>query len=377
MRGPVLDSADAELSSERRAMRAASVAALLQLAALWFDKWHDKWLAPLSNFQLVAGVVALLIVAHVGTAALFWSLSGSLPEWLCMAQGTITAILFGTPIATIACLEYRRAHAARRRFQRVVGQLILARDEAVRASETKSHFLASMSHELRTPLNAIIGFSEILKSETFGPLGVPRYIEYASDIHQSGQHLLSLVNDILDLSKIEAGVDHIKTNTPVDLTAKIVRVCRAMTVIANDSGVRLAVKTPSEPIHVFANKRMMAQILMNLMSNAIKFSKSGDAVTIAVTRDDDFDVIVDITDTGPGMTEREAEIALIPFSQIHSHHSQKHAGTGLGLPLAKAMVELHGGRLSIISKPGVGTTARFSIPHIRVMAEVAHEPKVA
>jgi signal transduction histidine kinase len=377
MRGRHFDSMEDEAVENEQAVRTASVAAFFQLLAIWIDKWHDKWLAPLSNFQLIAGVVALLVAAHIATTTLFWSLSRSVPEWLCQAMGAFTAILFGVPIVAFGLLEYRRAHDARRRFQRVVRQLIAARDEAQRASETKSHFLASMSHELRTPLNAIIGFSEILKTEAFGPLGMPRYIEYAADIHHSGQHLLSLVNDILDLSKIEAGVEHINTNAPVDLTAKIEAICRTMSVIATENGTRLTSKLPPEPVHILANRRMMAQVLMNLISNAIKFSHEAGIISVALTLEENGDVVVEVSDTGIGMTRHETEIALIPFSQIDSHHSRRHAGTGLGLPLVKAMVELHGGHLSIISKPGIGTTTRFTIPHIRVIAEATDETRMA
>ncbi len=361
--------AEGETLADMRVIRAASLAAFLQLLALRFDRWHDRWLASLSNFQLIAGVVLLLVIAHLVTAALFWHMSAAVPEWMCQTMGALTAIAFGAPVAAFGCLEYRRAHASRRRFQRVVRQLIAARDEAERASRAKSHFLASMSHELRTPLNAIIGFSEILKTGAFGPIGIPRYAEYAADIFTSGQHLLSLVNDILDLSKIESGVEHLKTDTRIDLASKIRAVCRSMTVIANGNAVLLTPKLPAESVHILANKRMMTQVLMNLISNAIKFSKAGGTVTVSLTHGESRDVIVAVADTGPGMTEQEAELALQPFSQIHSHQSRKHDGTGLGLPLTKAMVELHGGRLTLSSKPGFGTTVRFTIPNVRMVAK--------
>ena len=357
-----------EAAADARAVRAASLAAFLQLLTLRFDRWHDRWLASLSNFQLIAGVVLLLVAAHITTAALFWHFSDIVPEWMCQMMGVMTAVVYGVPAAAFGCLEYRRAHASRRRFQSVVRQLIAARDEAECASRAKSHFLASMSHELRTPLNAIIGFSEILKTEAFGPVGTPRYAEYAGDIFASGQHLLSLVNDILDLSKIEAGVEHLKTNNQIDLVAKIRAVHRAMSVIADRQGVQLVARLPAESVPILANKRMMTQVLMNLISNAIKFSQTGGTVTVSLKHCENRDVVIEVADTGLGMTEQEAELALQPFSQIDSHHSRKHEGTGLGLPLTKAMVELHGGRLSIASKPGSGTTVRITIPNMRVVA---------
>jgi PAS domain S-box-containing protein len=244
-------------------------------------------------------------------------------------------------------------------------ELIKARGLAEAANRAKSQFLASMSHELRTPLNAIIGFAEIIKDQAVGPMGLQTYIEYAGHIYKSGAHLLSLINDVLDLSKIESGNAHIVTDADVNLTLMINDCCQTVGVMAKKCGVILNADISSEAVCVRADGRMIRQILINLMSNAVKFTPEKGAVTVRMRHDPVDGAIIEVSDTGIGMTATEAKVALEPFGQINSHHSRQHKGTGLGLPLALSMIELHGGRLQIKSIRHEGTTVSFNIPNVK------------
>jgi signal transduction histidine kinase len=242
--------------------------------------------------------------------------------------------------------------------------LSVALDAAQAASISKSAFLAAMSHELRTPLNAIIGFSELMNSEIFGALGHANYKGYSHDIAQAGNHLLSLINDILDISKLEAKkAELIETN--VDLADLLGRAVHVMDPIAAKAHVRLAFSDASLPF-IVVDERRIKQVVLNLLSNAIKFTPTGGAVTVsAVIQYDAIQIAVE--DTGIGMTAEDIPKAFESFTQIDSKLSRKYEGTGLGLPLARHLVELHGGTLSLASKPGAGTTAIVRLPQSRVL----------
>jgi signal transduction histidine kinase len=244
-------------------------------------------------------------------------------------------------------------------------QLYLAKVGAETANRTKSEFLANMSHELRTPLNAIIGYSEIIKKGMFGPLS-ERYREYSSDIFDSGTHLLALINDILDLSKLEAGQFELQEEN-VDLAAAIRASMHLIETTAEKSKVRLSVAAGvHEPLLVRADDRRLRQILINLLSNAVKFTPEGGRVHVSTSVTSQ-GVIIAVSDTGIGMTPDHISKALEPFRQIDSKLSRKYEGTGLGLPLAKHLVELHHGTLSIESKVNVGTTVTVVLPPERVV----------
>jgi two-component system cell cycle sensor histidine kinase PleC len=235
-----------------------------------------------------------------------------------------------------------------------------AKEEAEIASRSKTEFLANMSHELRTPLNAIIGFSDILARQLFGPLGQDRYTEYAKDIHDSGQHLLSLINDVLDISKIEVNKIDLAVE-PIDVPAAIDSCLRLMRDRATAAGVTIGVKMPDTLPPFVGDDRRVKQILLNLVSNAVKFTPAGGQVEIRVEADDDgFSLVV--ADTGIGIAKSDIETALRPFGQIDSSLARSYQGTGLGLPLARSMAELHGGRLDIESEPGKGTTVTVRLP---------------
>ena len=230
---------------------------------------------------------------------------------------------------------------------------------AEEANQSKSEFLANMSHELRTPLNAINGFSDIMKKEMFGPLGDSRYKEYVNDILFSGQHLLSLINDILDMSKIEAGKMTLNTEHMVmsDMIGQVIRIIRGR---ADENRLKLiydGVQTPE----IEADPRAVKQILLNLATNAIKFTPEGGVVTISV-EPKSAGLIVRVSDTGIGISQENIQRLAKPFEQIDSQHSRQHEGTGLGLALSKSLVELHGGNFSIHSVVGEGTTVTFTLP---------------
>jgi two-component system cell cycle sensor histidine kinase PleC len=228
------------------------------------------------------------------------------------------------------------------------------------ASKAKSEFLANMSHELRTPLNAIIGFSDIMQREMYGPLGDPRYKEYSSDILSSGQHLLALINDILDMSKIEAGKMSIRPE-PVDLLEIIEDTVRLVRTRADSGGLTVQIDIPNDLPEVEADYRALKQILLNLLSNAVKFTPRGGRVTVSTALEPNGRVRVSITDTGIGIAEDDLGRLAKPFAQIENQHSKTVQGTGLGLALTKSLVERHDGVLDIKSQPGVGTTVSFTL----------------
>ena len=238
---------------------------------------------------------------------------------------------------------------------------------AEEANQSKSDFLANMSHELRTPLNAINGFSDIMKKEMFGPLGDPRYKEYVNDILFSGQHLLSLINDILDMSKIEAG--KMTLNHEImqidDMIGQVIRIVRGR---AEDNRLKL-IYNPAALPEIEADPRAVKQVLLNLMTNAIKFTPEGGTVSCEVTPNS-AGLIVKISDTGIGIAQEDIERLANPFEQIDSQHSRQHEGTGLGLALSKSMVELHGGNFKIESTLGQGTTVIFTLPNTPVAKAV-------
>jgi signal transduction histidine kinase len=259
--------------------------------------------------------------------------------------------------------------AAAQRIEAASGELLRANADAAAASRAKSEFLANMSHELRTPLNAIIGFAEVIERETFGP-AAPRYREYASDIHGSGQHLLQVINDILDLAKVEAGQMrlHEARLDPALVMQGCVRLIKPR---AAKQNVRLYTAfDPNLPV-LLADEARLRQIGLNLLSNAVKFTKPGGRVTVSTGVSPENGITLAVSDTGIGMTAEEISIALEPFQQVTSSLSRTNEGTGLGLPLTKTLVEMHGGRLDIASVPGRGTTVTVTFPPSRSLAQAS------
>jgi len=253
-------------------------------------------------------------------------------------------------------------------MSQIAGQLRVARDEAVAADRSKSEFLAAMSHELRTPLNAIIGFSEMMKIETLGPVGSPQYRGYASDIYHAGSHLLALINDILDLSKVESGADelHEDTISVPDFVESVVGLVRHR---AHNGEVELKLEVRDDLSVLLADERKLKQILVNLVSNAVKFTEAGGTVTLRAWCRPESGFVFQVVDTGIGMAPEDIPKALSQFGQIDSDLNRKYEGTGLGLPLAKSLVELHGGYLDLQSAVGTGTTVTVRFPANRIVQE--------
>lgn len=240
-------------------------------------------------------------------------------------------------------------------------ELEAARRQADAASRAKTEFLANMSHELRSPLNAIIGFSDILQNELFGPLGHRRYREYAADIHHSGQHLLRLIGHILDLSKIEAGKMELSA-TVADPERIVQDAIRIASGAARSSGVTVTLEVVRPVESLLADETKLRQVLINLLSNAIKFTPSGGHVAVRLADSGADHLAIVVRDTGIGMTDAEVAVALEPFRQVESHLNKRHAGTGLGLPLSKSLVALHGGSFEIESARGEGTVVTIRLP---------------
>jgi signal transduction histidine kinase len=252
-------------------------------------------------------------------------------------------------------------------IQRHETGLRAARQQAEEANRAKSEFLANMSHELRTPLNAILGFSEVLMTEIMGPLGSQQYKEYASDINESGRHLLEVINDILDISKIEASrVELVEEEIAPDrLAEKALRLIRERAEQA-EVALRLLAQ-PDLPLLV-GDERLVKQAVLNLLSNAVKFTPAGGEVELCLRQEAGGTLAISVRDDGIGIAEADLARVLVPFGQVESTLSRNYQGTGLGLPLAKSFVELHGGELEIRSAPDEGTEVTLRFPKSRVRA---------
>jgi two-component system, cell cycle sensor histidine kinase DivJ len=252
-------------------------------------------------------------------------------------------------------------------------ELIAARDAAEEANHAKSRFLANMSHELRTPLNAIIGFSEVMTQEMFGPLGAPRYLEYSRLVHESGGHLLALINSILDMSKIEAGKFEISEEI-FDLGETAETAVRFVKMTAERAGVALSTEIDAQATKIFADQRAVKQILVNLLSNGVKFTPKGGQVRVAVACAQN-GIEIAVSDTGVGISQKDLERLGKPFEQAENGHQVRtKEGTGLGLALVRALAGLHGGEATMESVLGEGTTVRVRLPHAAVREATPEEP---
>jgi PAS domain S-box-containing protein len=251
-------------------------------------------------------------------------------------------------------------------------QLIDAKETAEVADRSKTEFLANMTHELRTPLNAIIGFSEIIKGEMLGPIEQPHYIEYSNDILESGNHLLGLIEDILDFSKFEAGKQEL-VEGEFDLAPAFILSRNIARERARLQKINIRLELPSVPIKIFADERKIKQILLNLISNAVKFSHESSEVVAGVRIGPDGQVLMFVQDHGIGISADNIATALAPFGQVESKFSRAYEGTGLGLPLSRSLAEAHGGSLTMNSELDVGTTVIVSLPKERNMQAVYNE----
>ena len=244
--------------------------------------------------------------------------------------------------------------------------LVAAKEGAEVADRAKAEFLANMSHELRTPLHAVIGFADFIKDEKLGPLGIPEYLESANYIREAGQHLIDLIGDILDMSKVEAG-EAVVYDDEIDIP-RVIRACTTLVMErAHAADVRIEEDLPPGLPRLRADQRMVKQILINLLSNAVKFTPGGGRVVVTVVVDPAAGLALKVTDEGIGMRPADIPVALSRFGQIRNDQIGERKGTGLGLPLSCALAELHDGRLEIESELGAGTTVTVHFPADRVL----------
>jgi len=328
-------------------------------------------LAATASLTGVAVVLAVLVNWLIGTTGFIDF------TWQLVIAAIGSTILVGVPIIIYSQVIIRELKTSRSTLRKMTEQLAWAVNNAEHANEAKSHFLANMSHELRTPLNAIIGFSDIIRNQRFGEVGNPRYCDYAKDINDSGIHLLSIINDILDLAKIEAGHASVQEQVEFEIGPAISSAVRMVSTLAERRGVDLAVLSCPEAVRLTGVERMIRQVLVNVMSNAVKFTEEGGSVTVVTERRGGGSFRISVMDTGIGMSPEEIKVALTPFGQADNMLTRKHEGTGLGLPLANAMMELHGGRLLVKSKPGRGTTIVLVFPAARVSVASPEEAPAA
>ena len=286
--------------------------------------------------------------------------------FLAMATGV------GLFSAYIQELYIRKAYVGQRIVEEKNKVASEALAEAVRANKSKSEFLATMSHELRTPLNAIIGFSDIIKRELFGSIENEKYADYAKDIHASGSHLLAIINDILDLAKAESGKLQLNEHQ-FDVTEMLeacIRMCRGR---AEAGKVDLIFFGGQSEIRTVGDERLLLQVVANLVTNGIKFTPEGGSVRVYISASPQKGIAVKVTDTGIGIAPENISRVLRPFEQVETSYSRKHSGSGLGLPYAKRLTELHGGELKIESELGKGTTVTVFLPTSRLV-EIRKRP---
>ncbi|NKB50001.1 MAG: HAMP domain-containing protein [Alphaproteobacteria bacterium] len=244
-------------------------------------------------------------------------------------------------------------------------ELNAAREQAESANRMKSEFLAHMSHELRTPLNAILGFSDFMLSEPHGPLGDESYREYMNDIQNGGKHLLGVINDILDLSKVEAGAAELSEDL-IDVRGLVKESIRLLRDSAEQAGVNMSIAAAPNLPDIYGDEQLLKRGLLNLLSNAIKFTPRGGQVTVAAGAEPGYDYMISVADTGIGIAADDISHVLTPFGQAENVLTRSHQGTGLGLPLVKSFVEMHSGRLELQSKLGEGTKVTVHLPAGRV-----------
>jgi signal transduction histidine kinase len=322
--------------------------------------------------HLVTNYPVLVLATKTEEAALanWWGIARlmSLGALGCSISIAIAGFAFGRQWKQQAMLAHTRAELRRQADRTVAFEALETAKEAAEAADrTKSEFLATMSHELRTPLNAVLGFSELMVREIFGPLGDHRYRDYAQDIHSSGSHLLSIVNEVLDLSKLAAGKLELVEGW-INVREIVHSACRLIRPRIDRAELSLTVKMPPDDLLAYADKRLLKQMLLNLLSNACKFTPPGGGIECVVSTDD-AGMTFAVVDTGVGIAAEHLDRVVRPFVQVDSSISRRHEGTGLGLALVAAMAELHGGRLRLDSKVGTGTTAVVVLPPSRIHPE--------
>ena len=258
-----------------------------------------------------------------------------------------------------------------RELEEARDEALIKRAEAEAANASKTAFLANMSHELRTPLNAILGFSELIARECLGPIGNVRYKEYAGDVHNSGSHLLSLINDLLDVAKIEAGRMEVEPQM-VETERALETALKLVASRARERGQTLTIAVDESAAFLYADDRAFKQIVINLTANAVKFTQDGGRIDVSATRNAQGDFELMVADNGPGISRDKIDRIFTPFSQVDNRYDRQTGGTGLGLALVRGLCELHGGRAWIESEPGKGTRAMVLLPAKIAQGDAKH-----
>ncbi len=329
----------------------------------------DNMDSQLSRYGRFGSTVALTFIAVGAVLPLHFlvrSLEGLPVQPLAILNIALEVAAVAAPIIFFSRDVIAQLKTSRASLDDVSRRLAITAEQAEQANRAKSAFLANMSHELRTPLNAIMGFSEVMKDQHLGPLHNPRYLGYAADIHASGRYLLGIINDILDLSKIEAGKMSLDQAEEFPLRQALEGSLAICGTLGEKFGIRVSCELPPDEVRLTAVERMIRQIMINLIGNAIKFTPAGGFVEVAGAELPCGGYAVTVRDSGIGMSKDDIAKALTPFGQVENKMTATHSGTGLGLPLAKAMLELHGGALEIESEPGRGTIVVLKFPASRM-----------
>ena len=320
-------------------------------------------------------IVVTAIVIAIALAVPIWGALYGVPAGQVVVVTFTVALFTATPMACFLVYVMTKAEAMRAELagsyeilfkEREVQadtlvRLRIAHDRARAANEAKAQFLANMGHELRTPLNAIIGFSDLISSEIRGPAGNPDYVAYARSINESGIHLLALINNILDVSRIEVG-DYRLNEDVVSVEKLASDAVRVIDGQAQKAGITLSCEVGENLPGLYCDVAAVNRMLFNLLTNAVSFSPPGSSVTVEARLGTNQELRLSVRDTGVGMTESEVSVALNRFSQVDTSHTRTHQGVGLGLPLTQDLIVLHGGTLEIESQPDVGTTAILTFP---------------
>ena len=331
------------------------------------------WIAAVVSGSIAGiGMIAILFTGRIMLSIITINLIiclGLLSLWLYLGNCKLRTRI--KVLETTSAEAWAVAMAAREDLQRAQDgwhqmseELKAARDQAIAANHARAMFVAGMSHELRTPLNAIIGFSEVLELELFGAVGSIRNREYVRDIRESGQHLLSMINDILDMSKIDAGKMALQESV-IDVVQLITNCCRLTRTRAASAGIELTVEVGNKPaLHVMADELRLKQVLFNLLSNAVKFTPAGGTIQVTACESGPREIAIMVRDSGIGIAAEHLELIFEPFRQVDDSLERRAGGTGLGLALSRALIEMQGGRLFLVSEVGKGTVVTITLPNV-------------
>jgi signal transduction histidine kinase len=333
---------------------------------VWFARTSTPW-AILTLLSVAVAFSELIVIAM---ELVYYEMLLGEPAHLGRAvQITlVVAASVGTPLIVQFVLTVKSLERSKDRYRDM-------RDKAISESQSKSQFLANLSHELRTPLNAIIGFGEVMSKQILGPLNNDVYRDYATDIHASGSHLLRLIDDLLDLSRIEAGRIELQTEW-IDIKDCLDGVVRMVEASARNKEIKLTLDASPRLPKLHADSQMLRQMVLNLLSNAIKFTPNGGTVAIRAEHSTGGGLDLEVEDTGIGIQANDIPKALEPFGQVEPVISRNNGGIGLGLSLVQSMTELHQGSMHIESKIGIGTTVTIRFPPSRISFETGSEAEV-